>query len=396
MANDRNDSRRTVIFFFSTTDFTGAAKMGYHFARAFQTAGYTVIAVCGPRVEGSKVVVMEPLRECGIRVIEENGFESFFNRSLFRRIQTLLREERPAAVVCMFNSDTKLVAWAARGLRIPFFISAQNRNTFFGRPPLPWIKERIYALTLRLCATQVVCTSEVVKQEFVSGHRVPERLISVLPNGIDTKSYRPGAARREDIRASLGAGIGPDDLLCVNVGRIDSQKGQDVSLRAFAKVTAPGRVVRLLFIGEPSAGIPGSLDYAAALKTLAAELGVADRVHFVGWRSDVPDVLRACDVYVHSSIWEGWALAPLEAMASSMPVVMTDCSGSPNGFVHGADGYIVPTGKDEPLAAAMQAALRLTDAERAEMGRRARQLVEREYDIEQIGQRFVELIESSC
>ncbi len=383
-----------ICFFFSTTEFTGAAKMGYFFAKAFAGAGYEVTAFCGPAPAYEVPSVTGPLRTAGIRVVEEHGFESFFNVSLWRRIHRYFKERRPRAVVCMFNSDTKIAAWAARALGIPFFVSVQNRNTFFGRPLIRALKKHVYGFTLRFCATRIVSTSGAVQDQLVQDHGLPEALMCILPNGIDTAAYESGKLSPETLRASLA--LPPESVLLTNVGRIGEQKGQQVLVRAFAAVCQEHPEAHLLLVGEVATDLPGSLEYAETLHAQVTAHGLEKRVHFLGWRDDIADVLGASDLYVHSALWEGWALAPLEAMAGARPTIMTDCSGTPRGFADGVDGFIVPAGEAEPLAGAMRAALKLSGAERVEMGRRGRRIVEQNYDVKEIGRQFVGLIEAAA
>jgi glycosyltransferase involved in cell wall biosynthesis len=91
-------------------------------------------------------------------------------------------------------------------------------------------------------------------------------------------------------------------------------------------------------------------------------------VDFAGWRDDVPAILHAADAYVHSSLWEGppLPLAMLEAMASRLPFIGTDCSGYPAGFQNGRHGFIVPTGRAGELARAMEAVAAMDHASLAE------------------------------
>ncbi len=364
--------------------------MGFYFAQAFLGKGYQVSAICGPRPSDNIPSVIDALREAGVEVIEETGFESFFDLQLVKRLRLRLQEMRPAAIVCMFNSDTKLAAWLALWLRIPFFVSAQNHNTFFGSPLVLWLKRHIYSLTLKICVTRVVCTSDAVRRKLVLDHGLPARKMCILPNGIDTAKYTAGKLTRDGFRQSLG--LPPDAFLFINVGRIGEQKGQEVLLRAFAQAVASGLSAHLLLIGDTSADLPETIRYGEALRAFVRDHELKDRVHFLGWRDDIADVLCASDVYVHSALWEGWALAPLEAMACSLPAIMTDCSGCPEGFVNGTSGYIVPTGAAEPLASAMSSAFRLTAPERLSMGARGRQIVQENYDIQAIGRKFVEIV----
>jgi len=121
--------------------------------------------------------------------------------------------------------------------------------------------------------------------------------------------------------------------------------------------------VRLLLVGEgPS---------REGLEDAAQELGIVDRVHFLGFRDDVPRVLSALDCFVLPSLSEGLSIATLEAMAAGLPVVVTD-SGGPSELVSdGESGLIVPPGDSSALAQALIAVLHDHDLA-GRLGRAAR------------------------
>lgn len=98
--------------------------------------------------------------------------------------------------------------------------------------------------------------------------------------------------------------------------------------------------------------VVGDGDRTAELKGLVAEAGVADRVRFVGLRSDVPDLLGSADLYVNCSDWEGMPLSTIEAMAAGLPVVATRTEGASRLLDEGC-GLLVPVGDADALAASV-------------------------------------------
>src|SRR4029079_18760708 len=84
-----------------------------------------------------------------------------------------------------------------------------------------------------------------------------------------------------------------------------------------------------------------------------AAIGIADRVHLLGSRRDVPELLAASDAFILPSLWEGRPIALREAMASALPVVATDVSGTHDAMVNGTTGWVVPPGDAEALACAI-------------------------------------------
>jgi glycosyltransferase involved in cell wall biosynthesis len=167
---------------------------------------------------------------------------------------------------------------------------------------------------------------------------------AVIPNGIETGRYfRPGA-RQEWRRAN---GFSADDLLIVSVARLEPQKNPLGLIESFARALGEERRWRLLMAGD------GSLRNAA--REAALRLGIGERVHFLGVRSDVAEILSASDVFALASHWEGNPIAVMEAMAAGLPVVATAVGGVPELVVHGETGLLAPAGDEQAFADALAA-----------------------------------------
>jgi glycosyltransferase involved in cell wall biosynthesis len=167
----------------------------------------------------------------------------------------------------------------------------------------------------------------------------------VIYNGIPVSKYATAAgtpAARQEIRASLG--IGPGSPVFVCVGRLNPIKNHPALIRAFASERIAATGAHLLIAGD------GGHRNELEAQTRAA--GLAERVHFLGDRSDVPRVLAAADVFVLASTREGNPLAVMEAMAAGKAVVATTVGSVPELVVPGT-GRLVPAGREEALEAAM-------------------------------------------
>lgn len=182
------------------------------------------------------------------------------------------------------------------------------------------------------------------RQVMIKSRAAPEQRIIVVPNGIDTARYRPGAQARSAARAALG--LRGDQQLVLNVGRLVWEKAQTDLIDAFAQMSpAPGTV--LMIAGE------GPL--RDTLAQCIARHGLGDRVRLLGRRQDVPALLNAADLFVLSSRIEGMPLVVGEALACGCPVVATDASGV--AAMVGEAGTVVPRGDPAALARAMHDAL---------------------------------------
>ncbi|MER8268148.1 glycosyltransferase [Streptomyces griseus] len=192
---------------------------------------------------------------------------------------------------------------------------------------------------------------------------------SVIHNGVDLDRFRPGGGGdRAEARASLPLprGADADAPLVVCVGRLTRQKGQDVLLRAWRRMPVAGARLVLVGDGPDREGL---------------EASAPPGVQFTGAREDVRPWIRAADVLVLPSRWEGMALAPLEAMACGRPVVLTDVNGARESLPPGHEEHcLVPPEDPEALAAALTALL--ADPElRASLSRRALRHTRSAFDV---------------
>jgi glycosyltransferase involved in cell wall biosynthesis len=206
-------------------------------------------------------------------------------------------------------------------------------------PLYRWIERR---LARRCDSIVAVSEGEAAEGRVVLGASVPLRLI---PNGVDRARFSPdGDPADRD----------PDHPLLVCVGRLSAQKGQDVAIRALARVD--DRTARLRLVGAESG--PGE---RARLGALAESLGVADRIDWRGAVEDTAPEYRAADVVLAPSRWDGLSLALLEAMASGAAIVASDVNGSES---LGGAGVIVPPDDPEALAEGIDRLLEDADRRR--------------------------------
>lgn len=165
----------------------------------------------------------------------------------------------------------------------------------------------------------------------------------------ESKVYAGGGCRMLT-RAKLG--LAPDDFAVLAVGELNANKNHRVLVEAMAELPANVK----LFI----AGV-GSLH--DELLALAARLGVSDRVTLLGYRSDIPALLNACDLFCMPSKREGLGMSQLEAMASSLPCIASKTAGSAD-LLAGMEQFIVADGRPESYASAIRMAYNFTPAER--------------------------------
>jgi glycosyltransferase involved in cell wall biosynthesis len=202
--------------------------------------------------------------------------------------------------------------------------------------------------------------SQAAADRFIRDRIVPERLLSVIPNGVDPALFASGATdEREAVRRSLGLGR---EFAWLAVGRFEAAKDYPNMLRAFRTVHERQVGAVLLLVGR------GSLQ--GETEALTKALGLEGAVRFLGVRSDVPRIVGAADGYVMSSAWEGMPMALLEAAAGGLPIVATRVGGNHEVVLEGESGFLVPAQDDAALAGAMLRLMAIDEAERRGMGAR--------------------------
>lgn len=269
--------------------------------------------------------VAEEIQAGGVPVIclglmEKGGFD----RRVVPKLVELIREQKIGLVHSHLYHANLYGRLAATKAGIPAIVSVHNAYT-----RRKWYRHLLNRWLGRRSAA-VIAVSADIRDDIVRYDRLPESRVIVLPNGIDPARVETSLSK-EQARQKLG--FGPDEILLVSVGRLEEQKGHTYLLQALARLieddSTQGKRIHLLLAGDGRR--------RQALEQEASALGIADWVHFLGTRSDMADVLRASDVFVMPSLWEGLSLAMLEGMAAGLPVVISDVGGAAE--VLGANEY---------------------------------------------------------
>ncbi len=231
-----------------------------------------------------------------------------------------------------------------------------------------------WMLPVTLTAHRLVAINVESVAELREAGTSPERIITI-PNGVEVS----GPSKRD---YALNGNV-----TAMFVGRLHSNKGLDVLLTAFQQVIRrrPDQGWRLWLVGD------GPL--RSQLEAQAADLGLAERMKFWGWVENVSSLLAQADVFVLPSRTEGISNALLEAMAVGLPCVATSIGGNVDLLQTHQAGLLVPPDDVNALAEALLS-LGGTEALRAQLGRRARQMVEAHFSIDSVAQQYLELYHS--
>ncbi|MHB1170537.1 MAG: glycosyltransferase [Longimicrobiales bacterium] len=193
--------------------------------------------------------------------------------------------------------------------------------------------------------TQLIAVSESVRTKLVGHAGFPSSEVRVIPNGIDIDMF--DRQRDNRVRSSLGWTL--DDFVIGAVGNVRRPKDYGNLLQAAAILLRKEPRCRFVVLGD----ITGEPDLYRELCEQHDRLELGERFRFLGFRSDVAEILPCLDAWVMSSSREGLPLALLQAMAASRPIVATRCGGPEEVIVDGVNGMLVDAGAPRELAAGL-------------------------------------------
>lgn len=291
-----------------------------------------------------------------------------------RRLVLLLREQKPHLLQSFLFHANMVGRVAARWAGVPRVVASIRVAERHARWHL-WLDRATSGWVDRY-----VCVSQAVAEFSIHQGGLPRNRVLVIPNGVDLNRY---PARQPADLSQFG--IPPHSKTVTFVGRLERQKGVDWLLETAPRWLDAVAEAHLLLVGEGP--------WYAELVASVRRMGLSGRVHFAGWRLDVPEILAASTLLVLPSRWEGMANVVLQAMASGLPVVATNVEGVGEVLVDYPDLQVVEFGDADGFARRV-AALLSDPALAATLGRCNRSHVERAFSIEAVVSKFQGLWES--
>jgi glycosyltransferase involved in cell wall biosynthesis len=272
----------------------------------------------------------------------------------------LIREARADLVHLNLHFAWPIVSLGCRLAGIPLVIHVRN---MIGRGRIGLLRRHLFRR-----AAAVICISEAVRDRLQARGLANAALtgrMRVIADGRDFARSEPGDRAR--FRAELE--VSPDTPLIGMVARIERMKGQDIFLGAAREVATRLPEARFVLIGDVMS--ESNRPYRLELERVASEPPLAGRVRFLGYRTDVPDVLAGLDCFVHSSRRGAFVSVLIEAMAAGVPVVASDVDGIPECIGRDGAGVLVSPIQPEAFARAIVEVVTRPDAAAA-MSRAAR------------------------
>jgi glycosyltransferase involved in cell wall biosynthesis len=376
--SDQGEFRKLkVLHVISVPGVGGAQSWVAGITSRLANMGYRVSIAC-PDDPGS-VAHFEGCGEVIPIKVNYSKFTPWSDLRYFAKLVSVLRD-RHFDVVHLSAAKAALYGrLAARAAGVPTVIFNAHGFPFhdFLNPAARITLATIEKLLSRYCTDMVVCCGEAVRAYALTHHIAPASRLVTIENGVEIPERLP---ERDSARRTLG--LPSDAPVVVTVGRLARQKAPENFLQAAASVIREVPDTRFLVVGD------GPLK--SHLQTLAESLGIASRVHFLGFRDDVPLILRAADIFALFSRWEGLPLTILEAMAAERAVVATAVDGNVEAVQHGRTGLVSPAEDIGQFATNLTTLVRAPDRAR-QMGTAGRRLVEERFGVERMAQRLSDL-----
>ena len=352
-------------------EVTGGNVICFQFIKEAQKKGWDVL-VNSP----AKGKFIDMIRDRCARIYHIDTTRSFrLDKSV--EMMKMIKKERIDLVHCHTPlPDTNLSRIAAALAGIPIVTHAHLRQALNQNPLIKGYQLMLDWCTSRLFCDRIIAVSEAVKTDFAK-QGSPQSKIEVVHNGIDTAHDRPGK-NSDAVRKEFNLRNG--QKLVGEVARLCGTKGQHVLIRAARSVVKefPGAV--FMIVGED---MEENGAYKKELENLAKEMGVEENLIFTGYRSDIPDLMNAFDVFVLPSFAEGLPVTILEAMSARRPVIATPAGGNTEIVVHDETGLIVPFGDYDQLAEAIINLLGNSEKARL-MGQKGYERVQAHFSLDQM------------
>ena len=227
---------------------------------------------------------------------------------------------------------------------------------------------------------RMITVSNDLRREWIERFGIPERKIVWIPNGVDVTRFRPDPADRAAARRHFG--LPESGFVIGSVGRLDPIKNYRLMIDAAQIVLAKKEQVSITVLGD------GPLQ--EELERQVAELGLAGRVHLLGWRLESPRFLQTLDIFVLPSISEGMSNSVLEALATGLPVVCPALPTHREVITTGVDGILMENFTKESLAEMLMHLLD-DEAERLRLSREARETACRQFSLQRMVDRHASL-----
>ncbi|MBE6592111.1 MAG: glycosyltransferase family 4 protein [Ruminococcaceae bacterium] len=282
---------------------------------------------------------------------------SFDNLKAYKQLKSLMEKERYDVVHCHTPNASVITRLVCRRLRkntgLKVFYTAHGFHFHKGSPKLNWM---LYYPVEKLCSRFTDKLITVNKEDYgLAKAKFKAKEVCYVPGvGVDVEGFEKLRVDRRSKRRELG--VPEDAFLLLSVGELNKNKNHRLVIEAVARMGDP----RLHYM------IAGTGENRDGLLALAKELGVSDKVHLLGYRTDIAQLNHCADVFCFPSFREGLGIAAIEAMACALPLITSDVHGINDYSIDGVTGYKFSPKSVDEFAEALN---KLRSADEKLMGR---------------------------
>ncbi len=317
-----------ILFINSIRMFGGGEIWLLTMMHALRERGHYVSLLCRPDVP-----LENRAKRKGFSVFTLS-FRGDFDPILIYRTWKLIRKLKIDIVCTNMDKELRFGGIAARLAGIRAIVPRRGID-------YPLKNTAAYRFSYNHIASGVIANSLSTKQTLMKNcYWLNPEKIRVIYNGIEMKRF--SGSTKKNPRTELG--IPGKNYLYGFVGQLDKRKGVETLLESFAMLSQKNRNTTLLMVGE------GKL--RSRLEKMAGQC--KGQVVFAGFRDDIPDIMKSIDALVLPSLWEGFGIVLIEAMAAGKPVITTNVSNMPEIISEGREGYLVSPSDSEDLQDAMR------------------------------------------
>jgi len=337
---------------------------------------------------------VEPVKELGVPVVSLDCRSTRDIPKGVSRLRTWLRANQPDLVHSHLWAANVISRIAGRMTGVPVVSSVHNPD----HEPQAWsdgadvsliTRHAVKALdrwTAKFGSSRMVAVSDYVRKGAGRDLHFPLQSIDLVYNPFDVDLIKAPVKDRGELLRELDLPV--ESQILLNVARVSPQKGLLYAVRALPAILRQYPQVHLLSVGATT-----DPRWTAELKREAEALSVADHFHMLGAQANVVDFLRACDIFVFPSLYEGLGIALIEAMAAGCVCVATNTGPIPEVVQDGKDGVLVPSADAEALARAICDLLG-DPSRRSQLGTAAKQTAFSKFQPKEQAERLTRVYES--
>ncbi len=353
-----------VLFYTDTPNYGGAEKQMEMLARHLKPLGCNVSLACGSysTLKGKKDELKKVYQEVySLPTLHKHDPRHYtaLKKLLKKGVFDLIH-------IHLWNPGScRYAFWAAEKAKIPIVTTEHDPFELTG------VKNAIKKRCLMKTDQIIAISMDNYRHLAQLGEDTKKRL-NIVHNGIDLDKYLDNVDK-----ASLPVQKG--DLVITCIAELHERKGQKYLIEAFKKLQTQIPKLHLMLVGKGPNEAQLKKDYATVTN-----------LHFLGWRDDIPAVLKASDLFVLPSLREAFGLVLLEAMASGLACIATDNGGTMDIVIEGQTGYLVPPGNSDRLAEAINKILR-NPGQKADMEKAGLERVQKEFTADKMAARTLEV-----